>query len=81
MNPLIPSGSDVLWALLFVLHVALVTVALVTLAKSARKQLRLLLALVVVLVPLVGPVAYLVAERSSRAYLAQQRIRDSATAR
>ncbi|WP_194384558.1 PLDc N-terminal domain-containing protein [Microbacterium luteum] len=61
-NPLIPVGYDIVWSIVTVLVIALTVVALVTLARSARRLTTaqaLIWNLVVLLVPLLGPVAWL----------------------
>lgn len=61
-NPLLPAGYDVAWSAVTVLVIALTLVALVTLARSAGRLTPpqgLLWAALVLLVPLLGPIAWL----------------------
>ncbi len=69
MNPLVPGVADAVLAVAATVNLALVIIALVSLARSADRRHRVLLALVIVLVPFVGPIACLAAAArlSSRA--------------
>ncbi len=70
MNPLIPAGYDIAWSAITVLVIALAIVALISLARAARRLTAtqgLLWTLVVLLVPVVGPVAWLAVGRRSTA--------------
>lgn len=61
-NPLIPAGYDIVWSLVAVLVIALTIAALVTIARSARRLTAtqaLIWTVIVLLVPLLGPVAWL----------------------
>ena len=61
-NPLIPGGYDIAWSVITVLVIALTVVALVVLARSARRLTSvqaLVWTLVVLFVPLVGPAVWL----------------------
>lgn len=61
-NPLIPVGYDIVWSIVTVLVVALTIVALVTLARSARRLTAtqaLIWTAVVLLAPILGPIAWL----------------------
>ncbi|HAS33432.1 PLD nuclease N-terminal domain-containing protein [Microbacterium sp. UBA3394] len=61
-NPLIPVGYDIVWSIVTVLVIALTIAALVMLARSARRLTAtqaLIWTLVVLLVPFLGPVAWL----------------------
>ena len=62
INPLIPAGYDIAWWVIAVLLLALTVVALVTLARSAGRlspTQALVWTLIVLFVPLVGPIAWL----------------------
>lgn len=66
MNPLVPAVSDLLWSGLAVVAVALAVWALVSLAGRAARlssSAVLLWVLVILLAPVLGPVAWLVAGR------------------
>lgn len=61
-NPLIPAGYDIVWSMVTVLVLALTIVALVSLARSAGRLTAtqaLIWTVVVLLVPFLGPVAWL----------------------
>ncbi|MDZ8172476.1 PLDc N-terminal domain-containing protein [Microbacterium xanthum] len=65
-NPLIPAGYDLVWSIVVVLVIALTIVALVTLARSARRLAAtqaLVWTVVVLLVRLIGSVAWLTVGR------------------
>lgn len=67
-NPLIPAGYDIVWSVVAALVIALAVVALVTLARSARRLTAtqvLIWRVIVLLVPLVGSVAWLAIGRRS----------------
>lgn len=62
INPLMPAGYDIAWTAVTVLVVALTVVALVALARSAKQLTStqaLLWTLIVLLVPVIGPAAWL----------------------
>ena len=68
MNPLIPAGYDIAWSLVTTLVIALTIAALFSLARSAKLLTTgqaLLWAVVVLAVPLLGPVAWFGAGRRS----------------
>lgn len=61
-NPLIPAGYDIVWSIVAIAVVALMITALVSLARSARRLTAvqaLAWVLIVLLVPLLGAVAWL----------------------
>ncbi|WP_106815823.1 PLDc N-terminal domain-containing protein [Microbacterium timonense] len=61
-NPLLPTGYDVTWSMLTAVAIALTVLALILLARSARRltpSQGLLWTLVVLLVPVLGPIAWL----------------------
>jgi hypothetical protein len=61
-NPLIPAGYDIVWAVIAVLILALTITALFTLARSAGRlspTQALVWTLVVLFLPLVGPLTWL----------------------
>jgi len=65
-NPLVPAGFDIAGSVIAVLVIALTIVALVVLARSARRLTSvqaLVWTLVVLFVPLVGPVVWLTVGR------------------
>ncbi|MFV0374448.1 hypothetical protein [Microbacterium sp.] len=66
MNPLVPTGVDVLLASAVVLHTVLVLAALVALALSADKRRWPSTVLLVALFPFAGPVIALIALRRRR---------------
>lgn len=62
VNPLLPAGYDIVWSVVMVAIVVLMVVALVSLmrlAKSITPGVGLVWALVVLLLPVVGPLAWL----------------------
>jgi len=63
INPLVPAVSDVLWALAFTLNFVLVVAALVSLARAADKRGWISTVLLIVLVPIAGPIVSLIATR------------------
>ncbi|MEU2203468.1 PLDc N-terminal domain-containing protein [Microbacterium oleivorans] len=66
VNPLLPSVYDVVWSLVAVIVVALAVVALVSLARAGRgftSVQALAWVLVVLFVPVLGPVAWLAVGR------------------
>ena len=67
MNPLVPSISDVFWAVAVILNCILVVAALVSLAISADKRRWISMVLLIVFVPVAGPVASLIATRRRHA--------------
>lgn len=80
MNPLIPAVSDVLWALAFVLNFVLVVAALVFLTRDPDKRGRFSTVLLIVLIPIAGPIASLIATRQRRVTDARLPERDTAPA-
>ncbi len=68
INPLILVGYDIVWTLVSVLVIALVIVALVSIARTAKRLTStqaLVWALVTIFVPVVGPLAWLSIGRRS----------------
>lgn len=66
VNPLLPAGYDVAWSVVMVAVVALWAVALVSLFRSAKRMtpgIGLVWALVVLLIPVLGSVAWLAVGR------------------
>jgi uncharacterized membrane-anchored protein len=69
-NPLIPAGYDVAWSITTVLVIALTIVALVAQARSAKRLTPwqgLLWSALIVLVPVLGPIAWLSVGRRTAA--------------
>lgn len=67
-NPLLPAGYDIAWTVGSVLLIALLVVALVSMARSATRLTAtnaLVWTLVVIFVPIVGPLAWLTVGRRS----------------
>jgi hypothetical protein len=67
-NPLVPAGYDIAWAAVSVLMVALLVVALVSIARAANRLTSfqaLIWVLVAIFVPVVGPIAWLSIGRRS----------------
>jgi uncharacterized membrane protein YhaH (DUF805 family) len=67
-NPLLPAGYDIAWTTISVLPIALVLVALVSIARSAKRLTStqaLIWTLVAIFVPVVGPIAWLSIGRRS----------------
>ncbi|MBY6061943.1 PLDc N-terminal domain-containing protein [Microbacterium esteraromaticum] len=67
-NPLIPVGYDIVWTALAIAVVVLAVVALVSLARSAKRlsaPQALIWVLIVLLVPVLGPIAWLAVGRRS----------------
>lgn len=63
-TPLLPSTYDVVWSILAIVGIVLAVVALVRWVRQARSDLTGLLQLAVIIwLPLLGPVAYLLATR------------------
>lgn len=65
-NPLLPAGYDIAWSIVVVLVFALAIVALISLARSAKRLTgaqALLWTLIVLLIPVLGPLAWLVIGR------------------
>lgn len=61
-NPLIPAGYDIAWSIVAIFAVALVIVAIISLARAARHLtviVGMVWTLVVLLVPVIGPVVWL----------------------
>lgn len=69
MNPLAPSAADAMGSVIAVLVVVLAIVAIVSLSRCRGLSPRqaLLWALLIVLVPVLGPLAWLVAGRRASA--------------
>ncbi|TFB88352.1 PLDc_N domain-containing protein [Cryobacterium algoricola] len=68
MNPILPAGYDIVWATVSFLLLALVVVALVSLARAAlclTSTQALIWALTAIFVPVVGPLAWLLIGRRS----------------
>jgi len=68
MNPILPAGYDIAWTIVPFLVIALVVVALVSLARTAKRltsMQALIWALVTIFVPVVGPLAWLSIGRRS----------------
>jgi hypothetical protein len=63
MNPLVPAISDVFWAVAVTLNFILVVVALISLATGADKRRWISMVLLIVFVPVAGPVFSLIATR------------------
>lgn len=62
LNPLVPSGYDIVWSVIALIAAVLMVVALVSLARSTRRltsRQGLAWVLVVLLVPVAGPAAWL----------------------
>lgn len=66
MNPLIPEPIDIAWTVAVIVNLALVVAALVSLVRSRGYRGKLLAVLLIVLLPLVGPVLSLVSTRGWR---------------
>ena len=67
-NPLLPAGYDIAWASVSVLMVALLVVALVSMARCASRLTAtnaVLWTLLVIFVPFLGPIAWLAVGRRS----------------
>ena len=65
-NPLIPAGYDIAFSVISVLVIALMILALVSLARAARRLAPaqgLMWAALVLLIPLLGPLAWLAVGR------------------
>lgn len=65
-NPLIPAGYDVLWTVVVVAFAVVVILALVSIGRAASRMSPLVTlgwALVVIFLPLVGPLAWFAAGR------------------
>ena len=69
VNPLIPSGYDVVWSLIAIAALVLLIVALVSIGRSKALSPRqsLIWVLLAILVPVIGPTAWLVAGRRAAA--------------
>ena len=70
MNPLIPAGYDIAWSMVAALAIALTIVALISLARSARRlsmRQALVWTVLVLAVPVLGPIAWLGVGRRSTA--------------
>ena len=69
-NPLLPAGYDIVWSVIVVLGAALLVVALVSLARAAKHLTTtqsLCWTLITLLIPVVGPIAWLFIGRASAA--------------
>ncbi|WP_431075090.1 hypothetical protein [Microbacterium phyllosphaerae] len=66
MNPLVPVGTDIVWAGLVTVHSLLALAALISLARSHDKKGWIGTALFIILVPFIGPVVSLIAAHRSR---------------
>ena len=69
-NPLIPAGYDVVWSVVAVLIFTLTVIALITLARASKRLTvtqALVWAAIVLLVPVLGAVAWLAVGRRARA--------------
>ncbi|MFJ6679822.1 PLDc N-terminal domain-containing protein [Microbacterium sp. NPDC091382] len=69
VNPLIPAADDIAWSIVALVLTVLAIVALVSLALSARRLTStqaLVWVLVVLLIPVAGPVAWLAVGRRAR---------------
>jgi len=67
-NPLLPAGYDIAWSVVTLAIVVLIAVALVTLARSAKRLTSpqaLLWTLIVLFVPVLGALAWLFIGRPS----------------
>jgi len=65
-NPLIPAGYDIAWSVITFLVIALTILAFVSIARAAKRLTTaqgLLWAALVVLIPLLGPLAWLAVGR------------------
>ena len=61
-NPLIPAGYDIVWSAISVLVLAFMILALISLARSAKRlngSQGLIWTLVVIFVPFIGPLGWL----------------------
>jgi hypothetical protein len=67
MNPLIPGPIDIALSIAVIVNLVLVVAALVSLARSRGYRGKLLAVLLIVLLPLVGPVVSLLSTRAWRA--------------
>ena len=68
INPIIPVGYDIAWTMFSVLIIALVVVALVSMARTAKRLTSaqaMIWALVTIFVPVVGPLVWLSIGRRS----------------
>ena len=66
VNPLLPAGYDIVWSVVALVAAVLAIVALVSLMRSARRLTAtqaLVWVLVVLLVPVAGPLAWLAVGR------------------
>lgn len=66
MNPLIPSASDVVLAIAVTVHLVLMIVALIQLARTAGKKSWFGTVVFIVLVPVIGPIVSMMATRRDR---------------
>jgi len=77
-NPLIPVGFDVAWSSTVVVSVVLLAVALISLARAARSLTPMeavLWVLSAILIPVLGPLAWLFIGRRSAAATRVDRLR------
>ncbi|TDW29874.1 PLDc N-terminal domain-containing protein [Cryobacterium psychrophilum] len=68
INPIIPVGYDIAWTMVSVLVIALIVVALFSIARTAKRLTStqaLIWVLVTIFVPVLGPVAWLSIGRRS----------------
>lgn len=68
-NPLIPAGTDIAWAVVCILAIALAVVALVSLARAAKNLTalqRLVWTIIVLFVPILGASVWLGIGRQAR---------------
>jgi hypothetical protein len=66
VNPLIPGPADIALATLVVFNAVLVVAAVVSLASLGEDRRRLSMLLLIILVPIAGPVVSLISTRSLR---------------
>jgi uncharacterized membrane protein YhaH (DUF805 family) len=69
-NPLLPAGYDIAWSTVAVAFIALTIVALISLARSAKRLTTtqaVVWAALVLLVPVAGPIAWLAVGRRAGA--------------
>ncbi|MBV0893893.1 PLDc N-terminal domain-containing protein [Microbacterium sp. NC79] len=73
INPLIPAGYDIAWSVAALVGVVLLVIALVSIGRdsSLTAGQRLVWVLLAIFLPVVGPVAWLVAGRRATAARAQ----------
>lgn len=69
-NPLLPAGYDIAWSVITALVIGLTVVALILLARSAKRLTPfrgMLWTLIVLLIPVLGPIAWLTIGRRANA--------------